>query len=98
MSKRIQSLFINELLKTGFVELVLPSGMTLEVGVTQENKDGNLEISDNYCWVIASQEKRSVSIDPYTFGLRFSEDPNRMIYEDDIVDYEGEPTRVFAVI
>jgi hypothetical protein len=97
-SRKIQNLFINELFKEGHVELTLPTGMTIEVGVTQENRNGDLRIQDDYCWVIASQEDRSVSIDPYTFGLRFSEDPDRMIYSEDIINYEGEQMRIFEVI
>jgi len=95
---KIQKLFITELFRQGQVELTLPTGLTLEVGVTHENQEGDLEICDDYCWVIASQEKRTVSIDPYTFGLRFSEKSNCMIYEQDIIDYKGEQTKVFDVI
>ena len=98
MSKKIQNLFINELIKEGQVELVLPTGMTLEVGITQEGESGDLEKQSDYCWLIASQDDRSVSIDQYTFGLRFSEDPDKMICSNDVVDYEGHQVRVFEVI
>ena len=98
MSNKIQRLFINELLKEGQVELVLPTGMTLEVGITQEGANGGLEKQADYCWLIASQDNRSVSIDQYTFGLRFSKDSDRMICSDDIVSYDGQQMRVFDVV
>jgi hypothetical protein len=98
MCKKIQSMFIKQLFKEGFVELVLPTGMKLEVGVVNEGKNGDFEIQDDYCWIIASQEDRSVSIDNYTFGLRFSEDPNKMICSEDTINYDGEKTRIFEVV
>lgn len=52
---KIQSLIVEHLLKHGQIELVLPDGVTLEIGLTQENQDGKLTIKDDYCWVIASQ-------------------------------------------
>ena len=68
---KIQQLFVEYLLKEGALELALPNGMVLEVGVTQENRYGDLEITPDYCWVVASQKNRSVSIDRYNLGIRF---------------------------
>jgi hypothetical protein len=100
MSKfnKIQQLFITQLLKEGHVELTLPDGMYLEVGITQEGKSGDLELAEDYCWVIASQEDRSVSIDSYNLGLRYSNDRDKMICEQDVIDAEGQPMRVLEVV
>ena len=100
MSKinKIQQLFISQLLKEGHVELTLPNQMHLEVGITQENKYGDLERTDDYCWVIASQEDRSVSIDAYNLGLRYASEREKMICEQDVVNAEGKMMRVLDVV
>lgn len=94
---RVQEVFINHLLNEGYVELLLPNNMVLEVGITQENKYGDLEKRPDYCWVIASQNGREVSIDEYNLGLRF-EDKNKMICEHQSVSQDGENVRIFDVI
>jgi hypothetical protein len=94
---KIQSLLVDYLLKEGAVELVLPNGMVLEVGLTQENKYGDLEITPDYCWVVASQKDRSVSIDRYNLGIRFSGD-KEMLCEHSVVSDDGTNIKVFDVI
>lgn len=88
---KIQELIIRHLLKEGSLEILLPNGITLEMGVTQENIKGQLEIADDYAWVIASQDDRSVSLDPYNLGLRFSSNNDKMLVDlEDSVDYKGD--------
>lgn len=94
---RVQEVFINHLLSEGSVELLLPNNMVLEVGITQENKYGDLEKNPEYCWVIASQNGREVSIDKYNLGLRF-EDADKMICEHQSISQNGENVRIFDVI
>ncbi len=94
---RVQEMFIKHLLQEGQVELLLPNNMILEVGITQENKNGDLEKVPNYCWVIASQNGRAVSIDEYNLGLRY-EDKNKMICEHQSVSDCGENITIFDVI
>lgn len=94
---RVQEVFITHLLKEGHIQLILPNNITLEVGITQENKNGDLEKVPNYCWVIASQHGRAVSIDEYNLGLRY-EDKNKMICEHESISDEGEGTIIFDVI
>jgi hypothetical protein len=66
------------------------------LGVTQEVNDGDLQIIDDYCWVIASQKDRAVSIDSYNLGLRFSSEHDSMLVDlEDSVDYKGDPVRIF---
>jgi len=93
---KVQEVFISHLLKEGQVQLLLPNGMTLEVGITQENRYGDLEKNPNYCWVIASQNGREVSIDEYNLGLRFEED--KMICEHQSVSNTGENITILDVV
>jgi hypothetical protein len=94
---KVQEVFINHLLSEGQVQLLLPNNMVLEVGITQENKYGDLEKQPNYCWIIASQNGREVSIDEYNLGLRF-EDKNKMICEQKSISQDGENITIFDVI
>ena len=81
-SKKLQYLLIKQLLKEGNVELLLPCGTTLEIGITQEDKSGNQVKTDDYCSVSVKQDGRSVFIDSYNLGLKFIEDQESMIFED----------------
>ena len=95
---KIQSLLVEHLLRHGQIELILPDGVTLEIGLTQENEDGKLTIKDDYCWVIASQGDRATSIDGYNMGLRFADKDNILVFEDKFVDQNGEQIRRLDVI
>lgn len=95
--EKIQRLFVEYLLKEGGVVLTLPNGMVLEVGVTQENRYGDLEIIPDYCWVIASQRDRSVSIDSYNLGIRFPEG-REMVCEHSMQSSDGTSINVLDVI
>jgi len=94
---KIQRLLVEYLMKEGAVELCLPNGMVLEVGVTQENKYGNLEITPDYCWVVASQKNRSVSIDTYNLGLRYTGD-KEVVCDYSMLSEDGTNVRVFDVV
>jgi hypothetical protein len=99
MSKnKIQSLLVSHLLKHGQIELLLPDGVTLEIGITQEGKDGEIVKKDDYCWVITSREGRSTNIDSYNLGLRFSDAENILVLEDSFTDQNGEAVRRLDVI
>jgi hypothetical protein len=95
---KIQHLIIDYLLKHGQIELLLPDGVVLEIGVTQEDQSGGFVVKDDYCWVIATHKDRSAAIDPYNLGLRFSGDGKNFVLEDKFVDHDGvEVTRVDVV-
>lgn len=95
---KIQYLLIDYLLKHGQIELLLPDGVVLEIGVTQEDESGGFVVKDDYCWVIATHKNRSAAIDPYNLGLRFTDDGNNLVLEDKFVDNDGtEVTRVDVV-
>ena len=93
---KVQEVFISHLLKEGQIQLLLPNGMTLEVGITQENRYGDLEKNPNYCWVIASQNGREVSIDEYNLGLRFEDD--KMVCEHQSVSNTGENITILDIV
>lgn len=94
---KIQQLFVEYLLKEGALELSLPNGMVLEVGVTQENKFGDLEITPDYCWVVASQKNRSVSIDAYNLGMRYIGD-KEILCEYSMTKDDGTNIKVFDLV
>lgn len=95
---KLQYLLIKELLKTGTVELLLPDGITLEIGITQEDKYGQLKKSDDYCYVVASRDGKSTLLDTYNLGLRFEDEKDILIYEDTGVDNNGVAVRSLDVI
>jgi hypothetical protein len=53
---------------------------------------------NDYCWVIASREGRSTSIDAYNMGLRFSDDEKVLVFEDNFLDQNGENIRRLDVV
>lgn len=95
---KVQETFVNYLLQEGQLELTLPNNMVLEVGITQENRYGDLEKYPDYCWVIASQNGRSVSIDEYNLGLRYEEKNDKFICEHNLTNEDGFNVKVFDVI
>lgn len=99
MSKnKIQCLLVTHLLKHGQISLLLPDGVTLEIGLTQENNEGELMVEPEYCWVIASQKDRSVCFDSYNMGLKFADDENILVFEDKFKDDNGDFVRRLDVI
>lgn len=93
---KVQHMFITHLLKAGEVEIVLPNGFNLKVGITKENKRG-IEKTKDYCWVVASQNNRNVSIDNYNLGLSFLQEDDKMIHELETCDIDGQSVKVFNV-
>jgi len=99
MSKqKIQALLISHLIKHGHIDLRLPDGMIVEIGIDQEGSNGSLVKKDDYCWVIASQGNRATTIDSFNLGLRFEDDDKKLIFEDKFVDGEGVDVRRLDVI
>jgi hypothetical protein len=95
---KIQHLLISHLLEEGNIQLVLPDGMTVELGILKEDKHGDLRKTNNYCWLIASQRDREVSMDSYNLGLRFNEDNGKILFDESEVDNDGSNMRIFNVI
>lgn len=97
-SKKIQQLLVTHLLEKGYIELTLPDGVVLEIGTVQEDKIGDLVKKENYCWVIATQDGRTVSMDAYNLGLSFNADQNKFIFEDQTIGQNGEEQHVLSVV
>lgn len=99
MSKnKIQSLIVTHLLKHGQISLILPDGVKLEIGLTQEDDEGNLVVQEDYCWVIATHKDRSTCLDPYNMGLKFSDDEKILVFDDKFTNKDGEPVRRLDVV
>ena len=95
---KIQHLLVGYLLKYGQIELALPDGLILEIGVTQEDEKGGFIVREDYCWVIATHKNRSASLDAYNLGVRFSGADNNFVLEDKFIDQYGiEVTRLDVV-
>ena len=95
---KIQHLLITHLLDKGHIELTLPDGMVLELGIVQENKFGELEKTEDYSWVIATQKNRSISMDSYNLALRYTDCDDKIIVEDIYEDCDGRPVKLLAAI
>ena len=76
---KIQHLLITHLLKEGQIDLALPTGVKLSLGITKETKKG-LEKCDDYLWLIADQDDRHISLDSYNLGIQF--DNSRIMIEE----------------
>lgn len=74
---RIQAALITYLRKFGSINLVLPDGVGLEIGITQESKQGEIK-SENYCWVVTKRDDRSTVLDRYSMSMLF-DDPRFVI-------------------
>jgi hypothetical protein len=95
---KIQHLLISHLLEEGTIQLSLPDGMVVELGILKEDKYGDLVKIDNYSWVIATQKEREVSMDSYNLGLRYNTDNGKIILEDESEIDNGRHMRTFSVI
>lgn len=95
---KLQYLLIDQLLKEGSVELMLPDGITLEIGITQEDKNGEQKKADDYCYVVATRDDKSVILDTYNLGLQFGDNPDTIICEDVDMDQDGYPVRFLDVV
>jgi hypothetical protein len=94
---KVQQMFVDLLMREGSVELVLPNGMVLEVGITQENRYGDLEKVPDYCWVVASHKHRSISIDNYNLGIRYTGD-KEMVCEYSMQSEDGVNINILDLV
>lgn len=95
---KIQALLINHLLKHGHIQLRLPDGVLLEIGITEESENGKIQKSDDYCWVIAKKENRAAVIDSYNLGIRFEDEDKAIILDETFVDSDGISIRQVNVV
>ncbi|RDJ35352.1 MAG: hypothetical protein DWQ19_11090 [Crenarchaeota archaeon] len=83
-------------MEEGSIQLNLPDGMEIELGILKEDKYGDLVKTNDYAWIIATQRDREVSMDSYNLGLKFNDENGKIIVEDEIEINEG--IRSFSVI
>lgn len=97
-AKKLQYLLINQLMANGSVELVLPDGITVEIGITQEDDRGLRQKTDDYCYVVAKKDSKRAMIDSYNLGLQFESQQNTIVYEDEVTDNDGRCVRRMEVV
>ena len=95
---KIQNLINSYLRKHGVIKINLPDNVELEIGTLQENKHGDEEKTNNYCYVIAKKEDRTTVLDSFNLGIRFSDAENNYLLEDSFVDAEGNQVRQLNVV
>lgn len=95
---KIQSLINSHLKKYGFIKILLPDNVELEIGTLQENKNGDEEKSNNYCYVIAKKEERTTVLDSFNLGIRFPTSENNYLLEDCFIDSDGNEMRQLNVV
>lgn len=97
-ARKLQCLLITELLQKGTVDLILPDGITLEIGIMQEDEDGNREKADNYCYVVATRGGRTASLDSYNVGVQYESDPDLIVCEDEFYDDNGTVVKTLDIV
>jgi hypothetical protein len=96
---KLQYLIIQQLLEKGYVSLMLPDGITLEIGITQEDQYGDLKKVNDYCYVVSkSKDGRSTMLDSFNLGLHFQDSDDTIICEDRVVDDDGTLVRTLDVV
>jgi len=68
----IQSVLNAYLERKGSIDILLPDGVELEIGITRQGKLG-VEKSSDYCWVVATRDDRATSIDRYSMSMEFDD-------------------------
>ena len=69
----IQSNLNDYLERNGTIDILLPDGVEIEIGITQEGKRGAEKLAD-YCWVTATRDDRVTVIDRYAMSMEFEND------------------------
>lgn len=98
LNNKIQALLINHLQKHGNLKLLLPDSIVLEVGINQLGVDGELVNVNDYCWITTSREDKMTILDSYNLGLRFNDDTKSLIFEDTVINDDGEKVRRLDVV
>ena len=97
-TNKIQALLIGHLMKHGTIQLRLPDNVVLEIGITAEDKEGNVKKTEDYCWVIAAKEGRAACLDSYNLGIRFEDEDKIIVMEDNFIDCDGNSIRQLNVV
>ena len=70
---RIQHLLNDYLERNGTIDILLPDGVEVEIGITQQSKIGSEKLAD-YCWVATTRKDRATVIDRYAMSMEFDDD------------------------
>ena len=88
-AKKIQYLLTKHLMNCGSIELLLPDGVTVQIGITTDSKHGQV-ISNDYCFVRAQRDGSATLLDTYNVGLEYADrNKDAIIYEDSELDEKG---------
>ena len=96
--RKLQSLLIRQLLENGTVQFLLPDGVQLEIGITQEDQFGDTQKSDDYCYVVATREGQTIMLDSYNLGLQYEDGKNTIVLEDESLGDHGQLLRSLDVV
>lgn len=94
---KIQSLIIKHLLDHGSLDIMLPDGIVLEIGVSKIGKPCRDDDFD-YSYVAATQGDRSVVLDRFSLGMSFEDKDDSIVLEDKFADAQGRELRRLDVI
>jgi len=97
-NNKIQALLINHLQKHGMLRLLLPDGIVLEIGTNQVDNGGELVNVDNYCWIIATKEDKMAVLDSYNLGLRYTDNSKALVFDETVINEDGEKVRKLDVV
>ena len=97
-NNKIQALLIGHLQKHGMLRLLLPDGIVLEIGTNQVGNNGELVNVDNYCWIIATKQDKVAVLDSYNIGLRYTENPKSLVFEETVINDDGEKVKKVDVV
>ena len=96
--RKLQHILITQLLEEGRVELILPDGIILEIGITQEDKNGDQVKVDDYCYVVSTRLDRSTMMDRYNLGLQFEKTDDTIVYDGETSDVLGRTVQVLDIV
>jgi hypothetical protein len=97
-TRKLQYLLINQLLEEGSVQLILPDGVTLEIDILQEDKNGEMKKTDNYCSIVASRQGKKAILDSFNLSLQYEQDDDIMVFEHETCDFKGRIVKSFDVV
>ncbi len=94
---KLQYLLISQLMEAGEVQLQLPDGVVLEIGIVQEGKHGRTK-AENYCSVVASRGGRTAMIDSYNLGVAYRPEENAIVCEGEGLDRAGVLVKTLDIV
>ena len=95
---KIQELIVKHLKEHGTLDILLPDGIVLEIGITHTDRKGNVVKADDYCYVVAAREDKKTLLDSYNIGLSFADADDSIVFEEAGWDDHGTPVRRVDVI